>query len=115
MPSRARFDESWPAAYRKVNEQFADTIAPDVREGDRIWVHDYHLMLLPRLLRDRLANVKDVRIGFFLHTPFTSEDAFAILPIREAICDGLLSCDLLGFHIRDYVDTFLDAAAGVIS
>lgn len=81
-----------------------------MQDGDRIWIHDYHLLLLPRYLRDRLGDRKNVRIGFFLHTPFPSEDAFAILPLREQICDGLMSCDLMGFHIREYVDIFLNSA-----
>ena len=97
-----------------VNEKFADAIAPYAKDGDSIWVHDYHLLLLPRLLRDRLSHLRNIRIGFFLHTPFPSKDAFAILPLREEICDGLLSCDLVGFHIREYVELFLNSAAEVL-
>lgn len=114
LPFRAQFNDNWCDAYIKVNEIFADTIVPHVEDGDRIWIHDYHLMVLPRLLRDRLQDKKDVRIGFFLHTPFPNEDAFAILPLREKICDGLLSCDLAGLHIREYVEKLLDSAAGVL-
>jgi len=115
MPFRAQFDENWTEAYSRVNEEFANTIAPCVEDGDSIWIHDYHLLLLPRMLRDRLQKKRNVRIGLFLHTPFPSEDAFAILPLREAICDGLLSCDLMGFHIREYVDIFLNSAETVLS
>jgi len=114
LPARAQFDENWNEAYINVNKQFADTIVPYVQDGDRIWIHDYHLLLLPRFLRDRLQGKQNVRIGFFLHTPFPSEDAFAVLPLREGICDGLLSCDLMGFHIREYVDIFLNSAAGLL-
>lgn len=82
-----------------------------MRDTDLIWIHDYHLMLLPRLLRDRLSGRTDVRIGFFLHTPFPEKDMFDILPLRKSICNGLLSCDLVGFHTREYVDNFVDCAS----
>lgn len=114
LPFRARFDDYWSAAYVKVNRIFAETIAKYVKDGDRIWIHDYHLLLLPRMLRDRLQEKKDVRIGFFLHTPFPHEDGFSIMPLRSEICDGLLSCDLLGLHIREYVDILLNSASQVL-
>jgi trehalose 6-phosphate synthase len=114
MPHRAQFNENWISAYREVNEIFADNIVPFVEDGDTIWVHDYHLFLLPAMLRKRLANRRRVRIGFFLHTPFPSDDSFSILPLREDICDGLLSCDLVGLHIREYVDKLLDSAEKVL-
>lgn len=110
MPFKAQFNESWTAAYREVNEIFADHIMPLVEDGDLIWVHDYHLLLLPGVLRKSLEKRRNVRVGFFLHTAFPREDSFSILPFREAICDGLLSCDLVGFHVREYVDIFLDSA-----
>ena len=114
MPHRAQFNESWISAFQEVNETFADYIVPFVENGDTIWIHDYHLLLLPAMLRKRLANRKRVRIGFFLHTPFPSDDSFAILPLREDICDGLLSCDLVGLHVREYVEKLLDSAEKVI-
>jgi trehalose 6-phosphate synthase len=114
MPHKAQFNESWAVAYREVNEMFADNIVPFVEDGDIIWVHDYHLLLLPAMLRKRLANRRRVRIGFFLHTPFPSDDSFAVLPLREDICDGLLSCNLAGLHIREYVEKLLDSAAKVL-
>jgi trehalose-6-phosphate synthase len=114
MAFRAQFDESWTEAYREVNEIFAEHILPFVEDGDLIWINDYHLLLLPGILRDRLAAKKGVRIGFFLHTPFPTEDTFSILPFREAICHGLLSSDLVGLHVREYVETFLNAAERVL-
>ena len=111
---RAQFHDEWARAYRAVNEHFADVIARHVQDGDRIWIHDYHLMLLPRLLRRRLGGKKDIRIGFFLHTPFPSREIFEIVPMREEIADGLLASDLVGFHIREYVDNFLDSAADLL-
>ncbi|KAK5322197.1 hypothetical protein LTR70_003878 [Exophiala xenobiotica] len=114
MPDYSRSHVSWSEAYLEVNELFADTIMPYVQDGDVIWIHDYHLLLLPDALRRRLGNKKDVKIGLFLHTPFPSEDFFSILPFREAICNSLLSCDLAGFHVDEYVQDFLDSAMKVL-
>jgi trehalose 6-phosphate synthase/phosphatase len=86
-------------AYQFVNQRFADVVAERARPGDRIWIHDYHLMLLPSLLRQRLP---DARIGFFLHIPFPSSEVFRVLPVAEAILKGLLGSDLIGLHTYDY-------------
>ena len=104
----------WPGAYREVNEVFADNLIPHLEDGDKVWIHDYHLLLLPSAIRSRLRHNKRIKIGFFLHTPFPSEDYFSILPFREAICEGLFNCDVVGFHTRDYVDDFLDSAEKVL-
>ncbi len=89
--------------YRKVNERFADLVAEQYQPGDLIWVHDYQLMLLPGMLRQRLP---DARIGFFLHIPFPAADVFRILPWRDAVLEGLLGADLIGFHTLEYVRNF---------
>ena len=89
--------------YRRVNEKFADAVAGIYQPGDIVWVHDYQLMLVPALLRQRLP---DARIGFFLHIPFPSPEVFRILPWREAILEGLLGADLVGFHTGAYVRHF---------
>jgi trehalose 6-phosphate synthase len=114
MPEKSRSDVPWNGAYHKVNEMFADTIVPYVEDGDVIWIHDYHLLLLPAVLRKRLRHRKNVKIGLFLHTPFPTEDYFSILPFREAICHGLLNCDLVGFHVDEYAKDFLDSATRVL-
>jgi len=114
MPDHSRFHVSWLEAYREVNQLFADVIEPYVQDGDIIWIHDYHLLLLPDALRRSLSNKKDVKIGLFLHTPFPSEDYFSILPFREDICNSLLQCDLAGFHIDEYAKDFLDSAMKVL-
>jgi trehalose 6-phosphate synthase/phosphatase len=85
-------------AYARVNQAFADVVAAHAKAGDRIWVHDYHLMLLPQLLRERLP---DVTIGFFLHIPFPSSEVFRILPRKEDILRGLLGANLIGLHTYD--------------
>ena len=82
-------------AYESANQRFADVVAKEARPDDLIWVQDYHLMLLPALIRDRLPRA---RIGFFLHIPFPSSEVFRILPYREAVLQGLLGADLIGFH-----------------
>lgn len=94
--------EDW-GPYVSANERFADVIAAHAVRGDTIWVHDFHLMLLPALLRERLPGV---RIGFFLHIPFPAPDVFAILPTRKALLEGLLGAHLIGFHTQGYLDNF---------
>ena len=91
-------------AYRDVNAAFADAVADAYVEGDLIWVHDYQLLLLPTLLRQRLPAA---RIGFFLHVPFPSSEVFRILPWRREILQGLLGADLIGFHTFAYLRHFL--------
>ena len=92
--------------YKRVNEHFRDIIIEMTTEDDIIWVHDYHLMLLPKLIRDRLP---DSTIGFFLHIPFPSFEVFRLLPWRKEIVEGILGADLIGFHTYDYVRDFLDS------
>jgi trehalose 6-phosphate synthase/phosphatase len=81
--------------YVAANERFADRVAAHATEDDLIWVHDYHLLLLPAMLRTRLPRA---RIGFFLHIPFPSSEMIRALPRREAVLSGLLGADLIGFH-----------------
>jgi trehalose 6-phosphate synthase/phosphatase len=91
-------------AYREVNEAFANQVAHEYRSGDTIWVHDYHLMLLPALLRERLPSA---RIGYFLHIPFPSSEVFRLLPRGQELLDGVLGADLVGFHTFGYMRHFL--------
>ncbi|HEV8150545.1 MAG TPA: bifunctional alpha,alpha-trehalose-phosphate synthase (UDP-forming)/trehalose-phosphatase [Gemmatimonadales bacterium] len=97
--------EDWPV-YRDVNERFADAVAAHYQEGDLIWVHDYQLMLLPALLRQRLPHA---RIGFFLHIPFPASEVYRMLPHREELLRGLLGADLIGFHTTSYLRHFAAA------
>ena len=92
--------------YRAVNERYADLVAQHLRAGDRVWVHDFHLLLLPRLLRDRCPGA---RIGFFLHTPFPSAESFATLAAAPELLHGILGADLIGFHTRAYGQNFTAA------
>jgi trehalose 6-phosphate synthase len=112
---KVSYDEDTTTAYRKANEIFADTIAQDLKEGDLVWIQDYHLMLLPHLLRQRIEHMKvSVRLGFFLHTPFPGEEFFTILPSKTEILDGVLASDVIGFHTDEYRRHFLDACSEVL-
>src|SRR5438445_6694395 len=106
FPTYAKFREEDWAQYVKVNESFRDSILKVYQPNDTVWVHDYHLMLLPRLLREKIP---DLSIGFFLHTPFPSYDIFRTLPtrMRRQILEGILGADLVGFHTIDYTQHFL--------
>jgi trehalose 6-phosphate synthase/phosphatase len=97
--ARIAFDPADFEAYCEVNRRFADAVVSVAQPGDAVWVHDYHLMLLPALLRERLP---DASIGFFLHIPFPSSEVFRILPRKERILTGLLGADLVGLHTYDY-------------
>jgi trehalose 6-phosphate synthase/phosphatase len=103
MPTYFHYRGEWWTAYRDVNERFADAVLATAADGDLIWVHDYQLMLLPRLLKHARPSL---RIGFFLHTPFPSSDIFRCHPDREALLTGLLGADLIGFHTFGYLRHF---------
>ncbi|KAJ5188939.1 hypothetical protein N7491_005261 [Penicillium cf. griseofulvum] len=110
------FDETPWQAYRRVNELFADSIAETADDGTLIWVHDYHLMLLPELLRDRLKQQgKSCAIGFSLHTPFPAGDFWRNLPVRKHLIEGMLSSDLIGFHTDEYKQNFIDTCASLLN
>lgn len=106
FPSFAVFDNRYFEAYREANALFCEELIKFIKPGDFIWVHDYQLMLLPGMLREKLP---DAAIGFFLHIPFPSFEVFRILPKpwRSAIIDGLLGADLVGFHTPDYAQYFV--------
>ncbi|MBI2676046.1 MAG: bifunctional alpha,alpha-trehalose-phosphate synthase (UDP-forming)/trehalose-phosphatase [Candidatus Aenigmarchaeota archaeon] len=106
FPSYAVYEEEYWKHYRRVNEAFCDAVMEVAKPGDLIWVHDYHLMLLPKLLRKRLDGAM---IGFFLHIPFPSFEIFRQLPKewRNSMLEGLLGADLIGFHTHDYTQDFL--------
>jgi trehalose 6-phosphate synthase/phosphatase len=91
-------------AYAEVNAAFADAIVREYRSGDRIWIHDYQLMLVPQLVRERLPHAA---IGFFLHIPFPSSEVFRSLPWRQELLKGMLGADLLGFHTYAYMRHFI--------
>jgi trehalose 6-phosphate synthase/phosphatase len=82
-------------AYVTANRRFRDAVLEHLEPGDTVWVHDYHLMLLPRLIRDVAP---EARVGFFLHIPFPASETFRILPHRDEVLRGLLGADLVAFQ-----------------
>ncbi|KAL5721891.1 hypothetical protein ACHQM5_005477 [Ranunculus cassubicifolius] len=107
-----RFDRSLWQAYISVNKIFADKILQVINpEDDFVWVHDYHLMVLPTFLRKRFNRVK---LGFFLHSPFPSSEIYKTLPVREELLRALLNSDLIGFHTFDYARHFLSCCSRML-
>lgn len=104
--SLAVHDGDYWTAYQQVNALYAKAVSRHSDEAARIWVHDYHLMLLPRMLRKAMPAST---IGFFLHIPFPSFEIFRLLPERKEILQGLLGADLVGFHIYDYARHFMSS------
>ncbi|EGN98939.1 glycosyltransferase family 20 protein [Serpula lacrymans var. lacrymans S7.3] len=142
-PGEMNFDEENWLAYRQANMRFAEAVRSQLTPGAMVWVQDYHLMLLPMLLRgliDGTNNVGDftkreltkitegiedsiptpnkripgIKIGFFLHTPFPSSEIYRILPVRREILLGILFCDLIGFHTYDYARHFLSSCTRIL-
>jgi trehalose 6-phosphate synthase/phosphatase len=106
FPSLTQFDEDSWNNYVEVNQAFCQSAIEVAEPEDIVWIHDYHLMLLPKMLRDLSP---DLRLGFFLHIPFPSFEIFRLLPSkwRRQILEGLLGADLIGFHTYDYTHHFL--------
>lgn len=103
LPTHLKFTpEAWNA-YVEANRIFCDAVVRRARPGDLIWVHDYHLMLLPSMLREAMP---EARIGFFLHIPFPSSEIFGLLPHRDEVLRGLLGADLVAFHTHRHLQHF---------
>ncbi len=107
MPEHMSFDRRAAQVYRQTNMRMTEVLVPLLRPTDVIWIHDYHLMAMPALLRARDI---DVPIGFFLHVPFPSPDMLASVPEAGALIRDLLSADLLGFQTSNDMDNFTAAA-----
>ncbi|PWZ37633.1 putative alpha,alpha-trehalose-phosphate synthase [UDP-forming] 9 [Zea mays] len=106
------FDRSLFQAYVRANKIFADKIVEAVNsDDDCVWVHDYHLMLIPTLLRKKLHRIK---VGFFLHSPFPSSEIYRTLPVRDEILKSLLNADLIGFQTFDYARHFLSCCSRLL-
>jgi len=116
MPDRAVFHETFWDAYKRVNEKFARATLQSLRKMEKdpdnvplIWIHDYHLMLAATTIR-QVAEEENLlcKIGYFLHIPFPPWDMIKIFPWHDLILQGILGCDLVGFHIDDYCINFVD-------
>ena len=97
--------------YKALNQAFADTIIADYKKGDMIWVHDYHLMLVPKMILDKIP---DAKIGFFLHVAFPSSEVFRCLAVRKQLLEGILGACLVGFQIPEYTKHFLQTCSRLL-
>ena len=105
------FEQSFWESYKTVNEKFARVVLEHANDGDTVWVHDYQLLLLPKLIRESKPGIS---IGFFLHIPFPSYEIFRTFPWREEVLEGMLGSDLIGFHTYDYERHFLSSVKRIL-
>ncbi len=113
FPSYTAYEEEYWQQYKQVNRIFSETLRQIVQEDDLVWIHDYHLLLLPQMLREHFSRV---HVGFFLHIPFPSFELFRLLPLRwrREILEGLVGSDLIGFHTYEYTQHFLQSVLRVL-
>ncbi len=107
FPSNCIFnDEDW-FIYKSVNEKMANLILENIPEDEDcyIWIHDYHFLLLPGILREKNPNLN---IGLYLHIPFPNQEVFRLLGNRSELMKGMLGADLIGFHTKQYVEHFIN-------
>ena len=104
--SPPKYQRDWWDAYVRVNRRFAERAAATAADGATVWVQDYQLQLVPRMLRERR---EDLTIGFFNHIPFPAYGLYSQLPWRSQIIEGLLGADLIGFQRRADAGNFLRA------
>jgi trehalose 6-phosphate synthase len=107
MPEQMTFCRRDAQVYRAVNQRFADALTPLLLPGDMIWVHDYHLMAMPALLRESGVTAP---IGFFLHIPFPSADVLDTVPEAGALVRDVLAADMVGFQTVNDLNNFAEAA-----
>ncbi|DBA83832.1 hypothetical protein WJX77_001850 [Trebouxia sp. C0004] len=110
--SASRFDPDLWQAYVKANKMFSDKLVEVISmDDDFVWIHDYHLLVLPSLLRKRFHRL---RCGLFLHSPFPSSEIWRTFPKREELLRSLLNVDLIGFHTFDYARHFLSCCSRML-
>ena len=107
----SKFDNNNWKSYEKINKKFCDRIIENIDFGGTVWVHDYQLLLLPKMIKDLRP---DITIGFFLHIPFPSFEIFRIFPWRIDLLKGMLGADLIGFHTFDYQRHFLSSVKRIL-
>lgn len=109
---RQDYRQSWWKSYLEVNELYAKRVLEHLEDGDLIWIHDFHLMMLPHFLRKH-AKV-NLKIGHYVHTNFPTIDIFKYIPQAEEICKSLLLCDLIGFHTANHELNFKNCCHGLL-
>ena len=107
----SRFDEKYWDSYVEINKKFSEIVINNIEKGDIVWIHDYQLLLCPKMIKDIRP---DVTIGFFLHIPFPSFEIFRIFPWRVQLIEGILGADLIGFHTYDYQRHFLSSVKRIL-
>ena len=110
-PTDGRSERKWWADYVRMNRLFADRIIREYQEGDIVWIHDYHLFLLPSMLRQRIPNIY---IGFFLHAPFPSSEFMRCLAKRKEVLTGVLGANMIGFQTFSYSRHFSSCCTRVL-
>jgi trehalose 6-phosphate synthase len=108
---KVELKRAWWHSYRIVNRRFASAVSRIAPLGGTVWVHDYHLLLAPALIR---AKRPDLHIGLFLHIPFPNAQLFSMLPWRKEVINGMLGADVLGFQVADDVANFVAAAERLV-
>lgn len=109
--SKAYADHSWNF-YVNLNQAFADKVVSTYKRGDTIWVHDYHLLLVPGMIRKKIP---DAKIGFFLHTAFPSSEVFRCLAKRRELLEGMLGANLVAFQTSEYSQHFLQTCSRILT
>lgn len=107
MLQHLELERSFIEVYREINQRFAQAVIEEYEEGAYIWIQDYHLMLVPDLVRQ---SIPDAMIAHFWHIPWPAMEVFRILPWARELIRGLLGCSLIGFHVEEYVENFLESA-----
>ena len=105
------FSKAHWETYVAINQKFAAAVLENISAGDTVWIHDYQLLLCPKIIKDLRP---DVTVGFFLHIPFPSFEIFRTFPEREALLEGVLGADLIGFHTYDYQRHFLSSVKRIL-
>src|SRR5690606_2851189 len=111
FPQYITYENKFWEAYVTVNQKFCAAILERAEPEDTIWIHDYHLLLLPQMIKEALPNAT---IAFFQHIPFPSYEIFRMLPWREELLAGMCGADLVGFHTYDDMRHFMSAVSRVL-
>jgi len=108
--TQGTYSDVW-RSYQTINAVFSAVVCARIQEGDCVWVHDYHLALLPKCIRQSCTPklTDTLRIILFWHVPFPTSELFRTLPTRVEMVDGILNADVVGFHSFDHARHFLTA------